>query len=107
MLGTESGSSARATSALIHLSHFSGLVFLFWVVVVFIVCLFDGNEFQASYRLTNIYSLNCIVSHYFIYVYLSVCLHVASMQVPTEPEESIGSLGVTGVYEMPDRVAEI
>lgn len=53
------------------------------------------------------YSLNCIVSHYFIYVYLSVCLHVASMQVPAEPEESVGSLGVTGVYEMPDMVAGI
>lgn len=54
------------------------------------------------------YSLNnCFVSHYFIYVNLSVCLHVASMQVPAELEESVGSLGVTGVYEMPDVVAGI
>lgn len=42
-----------------------------------------------------------------LFMYLSVCLHVASMQVPAELEESVGSLGVTGVYEMPDVVAGI
>lgn len=88
---------------------FSPALFFCFGLLLFLlfVCLMVMNSMPLTGWQTNIYSLNCIVSHYFIYVYLSVCLYVAGMQVPAEPEESVGSLGVTGVYEMPDMVAEI